>query len=194
MAVHSLRGGFWAVLLFGGIALCNPFDHLVIAAAVVPAPLSHSLDGLWKAGPGAAVAVETPFCRGRIGVQAASARFDGTAPDRPAFRTIWTWLEWSGGLRLAEALRFRAGLRLGNAYMRFEPDARFPDLGAIGESELVMGLWGRLAVRVAPAWTLRAEIGHSWMFTRSRIEMTRLRLGVAWAVPTPGWLRRFLDG
>ena len=78
--------------------------------------------------------------------------------------------------------------QLGNTLMMFDENLVYRGLGEVAESELHMGYGFRAALRVYKQVSLSASWRQITIFTRQRINLDFITVGVAVDFKTPDWL------
>ena len=166
----------------------RPFETLEVglsgAATVGEAPYTD----LWDPGLGLEGRVETPFYLGRFTVGATVAPHAALG-DVPDYLALYFFGVWSTDIDLPAGLRLEPGLQAGLFRMQFDTD----DAAAVrNEAELAAGpeLW--LSAPLAGPWRVRAGAGTVRIFTKQRIDLQFVRIGVSRTFRTPGLLEEIL--
>lgn len=131
--------------------------------------------------------VSTPFYLGRVGLGATRLEFSGEDETLPDFDMTLLFIRWNLNQPIGP-LVLTLESQLGNTLMEFEENLVYRGLGEVAESELHMGYGVRAAFRVYRQVSLSASWRQITIFTRQRINLEFITLGVAVDFKTPGWL------
>ncbi|MEL6822227.1 MAG: hypothetical protein AAFP70_10730 [Calditrichota bacterium] len=131
--------------------------------------------------------VSTPFYLGRVGLGATRLGFTGEDETLPDFDMTLLFIRWNLNQPMGP-LMLTLESQLGNTLMKFEENLVYRGLGEVAESELHMGYGFRAALRVYKQVSLSASWRQITIFTRQRINLDFITVGVAVDFKTPDWL------
>lgn len=131
--------------------------------------------------------VSTPFYLGRVGLGATRLAFTGEDETLPDFDMTLLFIRWNLNRQLGP-MTFTLESQLGNTLMKFEENLIYRGLGEVAESELHVGYGSRVTLKVYKQASLFASWRRLTIFTRQRINLDFLTVGVAVDFRTPDWL------
>jgi hypothetical protein len=82
------------------------------------------------------------------------------------------------------------GLRFGNYLMSFDDEDINPT--QVDESELGFGLNSRLEFGLSGRWNINIGIGYLVVYTKKRLELTMISIGLSYMIDSPQWLKDLL--
>lgn len=164
------------------------FESLRLDLNLVANVNRTSLHDFWKPGPGAELAVETPFYRGTIEIGIQYSRFQARQTAQPDFTALFPFLGWGLELPMTARLDWHNSGRLGSFVMGFDITG-----GGRTEQELALALRSRLAYALNDAWSLHVAAHYQVVFTHERLHLFYISGGIGRVFDMPGWLREFLD-
>lgn len=167
-----------------------PWSRLEVGVGGAATLSIGELHPLWRAGPGAALRLSTPFHLGTVGVSATRLPFRSRSAERPHFRATLAAAEWSVTPRVAGRVQALAGVQVGVLDMRFHRDG--DPIANADENELALGVQAGLTARVADRVRLRLVAGRQRVATRVPLHLSMLSAEVSYSAATPRWLREVL--
>ncbi|NNF56804.1 MAG: hypothetical protein HKN04_01045 [Rhodothermaceae bacterium] len=162
--------------------------HLGLSGAV---PMGEAYGGRWAAQPGVAVRAATWFHGGRIHVAFHLFENETLVEGLPGFLALRGELGWGVPLALPAGLRLTPSGQVGVLTMLFEGDEVVSE-ALTNETELTMGVAGRLEVPLGGAWRVFAAAEWVHVYTAVPIDLAFIQAGLSVSVSTPGWLRGML--
>lgn len=167
----------------------EPFGTLAIAAGLAATLNETYLHTLWDPRLGLTGYVATPFYAGTAEVGGTWQHY-ASRGDVPPFHSVQLYLGWGHALPLASWLAVEAGGRIGNHFMAF--DVVTEEAGVRNESELAVGVHGRLRLRMSSRWQLVASARYEHTFTRLPMRFVVASVGIERQLAAPAWWRRLL--
>ncbi|MCK4577514.1 MAG: hypothetical protein KAU50_01910, partial [Candidatus Marinimicrobia bacterium] len=144
---------------------------------------------LWAAGLPAGLSITMPFYFGEVEAGTQILPFRARHNQVPDFQTQYIFIGWGLRKSLISNLSVFGGVRLGNQLLTF---AGVPG-HAHHESELGTEASLGLAIKILSHWTLRATVRRQWIHTQVPIIFDFGSVSVSRQLPTPDWLRGFLE-
>ena len=144
---------------------------------------------------GVALAVESPFEFGILGISIDAITMHGTSSAQVPTSTKAISLDWQRRVGLTKRIDLRPGVRIGDYHMVFQ-DPRFSEPGASpdhGTEEFLIG--PRLAADVLLSSNLLVTLNGSWTYMPSAppMKITFVNLVAGYSMAMPRWLRQFIQ-
>lgn len=181
-----------AVLPLQGQPADSSFSYIKPTLAIFPTAFYHTLSPQWEGQSGAAFYLELPFYYGVVYAGLRSNVFQSELADLPDFRSTLFSLHWGKYWQLPADISFLAGGYAGSALLRFAENEFYRGLGEVTESELSLGLQGRLDWQFSNNWHLFISGDYNIIFTSERIREGVFLLGVGRKFKSPKWLQKIL--
>ncbi len=181
-----------AVLPLQGQTADSSFSYIKPTVAIFPAAFYHSLSPQWEGQTGAAFYLEMPFYYGVVYAGVRSNVFRSEMEDLPDFESTLFSLHWGKYWHLPAGASFLGGGYAGSALLRFAENEFYRGLGEVTESELSLGLQGRLDWQFSQNWHLFFSGDYNIVFTSERIREGIFLLGIGRKFKSPKWLRKVL--
>lgn len=181
-----------AVLPLQGQTADSSFSYIKPAIAIFPTAFYHSLSPQWEGQTGVAVYLEMPFYYGVVYAGVRSNVFQSEIEDLPNYRETLFSLHWGKYWQLPADISFLGGGYAGSALLRFAENEFYRGLGEVTESELSLGLQGRLDWQFSYHWHLSITGDYNIIFTSERIRSGTLLLGIGRRFKSPGWLQKVM--
>lgn len=180
---------FLLLALLPATALAQAFETVTIRGGGAVNVNENFLHVFWDQGRGGEASMATPFYLGYLEGGGAFHRYDVVSPSVPPFDAVLLYAGWGLRLDLADRLRLEAGGRLGTYRMTFD-EATFA--GVRNESELTLGLAGRVSLRLAGPVGLYAGGSYHKVYTFVRLNLWYASAGVSFRFRSPAWLKDVL--
>ena len=194
--------------IFGGVAFCliftanSPqcqaqskaaaFDSVTIGLNWLGNINRNTFHKFWKPGQGVEGYVQLPFYYGAIEVGLHVQSFDGDEKEQPDFTGILLDLRWQKEWGLFRDVSGSLGGNVGMYQMAFDSDNLFTNESHIVEREFAFGVTSGLGYAVAPNWSINVSVSFLRVYTRKRLDLVFLGVGVSRRFASPSWLREFL--
>lgn len=168
----------------------EPFDSLTVVLRGVTNVNRNLFHDFWDPGAGVELGAESPFYAGRVELGLQFQPFSARRPAQPDFLSWYAYVGWGIDARVPFGLVWYNGLRVGTYAMRFDTERVVSETRT--EQELAAALTSRLRVPLGSGWAFDGSTRYRVVFTRRRVELLFVTLGVARSFGTPGWLQDFL--
>lgn len=136
-------------------------------------------------------AVSAPFYWGRAGLGYSELDFKPKRESLPDFDMILMFVSWEA-TRDISIVSLSVGTRIGNTLMKFEENQVYRGLGEVSESELHVGVGAGLDLRFWKRLRLQTAWDRITIFTRQRITLHFISVGLSIDFNSPGWLIEIL--
>ncbi len=147
----------------------------------------------WEARPGVGARLEAPAYGGQARLALVVIPYEPAAGGLPEFVAVAPSVGWGLGAGLPGGLRLAVGPQVGVLYLRFDDDdGRFGG-NLQNETELTAGGWARVEAPLAGRVRLWAEAEAARAAFAHPATITRVAVGLAVRLDTPGWLRTVLE-
>ncbi len=171
----------------------KPFSSAQIGINYVPNAFQNSLGDFWDAGNGGEIFWEMPFYMGTVQAGGRLTSFSRKRNDLPNFHLANYYLQWGYKWSLPFHLKWFTGMRAGNSTMWFGNNAAYPSASNITESELTAGIHSYISYQFLPTWSIRICGDYLKMFTRKRVNLFYISIGIGRSLKLPDWLMKFLE-
>ena len=185
---------FLFFMLFGGTRLVRAqeantaFSTLEFRLSGTQNVHRNFLHTYWQPGIGGEATLATPFYLGFAEAGGAYHRYRLDDPAVPAFDAVLMFAGW-GLAAETNQLRLEGSVRIGNYRMSFD-ESTFA--GVRNESELALGVQGRLAVQVTGPISLHVAGSFLQAYTFLRLKLWYASAGLSYRLQTPRWAEEFL--
>ena len=203
MSVASSKSGIRilrarSVLLAGWLYLvpcifaqnsAEPFSNLDLRLGLARNVSTDPLLESWNPGIAALADASTSFYAGTITLGVRYESYTPRQENLPAFRSVFARLGW--GIRWIGPNRsiHELGVEMGNVFMVFANTYS----GTKTESELGLGLYYRLQMKVSPTVGIFVRGSYTGILTRNRLNLFHFSSGIVVETRMPAWLKRILE-
>ncbi|MDX1530857.1 MAG: hypothetical protein R3362_04965 [Rhodothermales bacterium] len=170
-------------------AAAQPFETLEVTAAGLLTATTGDFDELWEPGPGVVLRGATPFYRGHVFLGATGARHTAQDEALPDYWALHAFGGWAYAFRLPGGVEAAAGLHAGLYNWKFDSDQ---ELSAQWEAELATGLDLWASAPVGRGWRLGGGLQTARIYTRERLDLRFVHVGIGRRFAVPPWLRAVL--
>lgn len=192
--LHRAHFFLLVFVLFGGTRLgraqeaITPFSTLEFRLSGTQNVHRNFLHTYWQPGIGGEATLATPFYLGYAEAGGAYHSYRVDDPGVPAFHAMQIFAGWGLSAKYSR-LQLEGGVRIGNYRMSFD-ESTFA--GVRNESELALGVQGRLAVQVAGPVSLHVAGSYVQVYTFLRLKLWYASAGLSYRLQTPRWAEEFL--
>ncbi len=171
------------------VAESDAFSNLTLSFSIHANTNHGQFHEYWQRGRGLDLNCATPFYlgRARLGVQA--SLFEKKS-DVPEFYSLYYYLEWGFDIPLTNRIDWFNGLRSGSFAMTFDDDEI--NETQVTESELCLGISSSINAKITNQLAVNLTGSYQKVFTRKRLELTFILIGMNYTFDTPSWLREIL--
>jgi hypothetical protein len=171
-------------------ALGSAYDSLEVGAQYAVNTNRNEYHEFWDPGPGAELSMKTPFHTGNLWLGARYLDNPSTSAGTPDFQNFFFYAGWSYHVRLPWRIGLDPGFSLGIDAIVVEGE---PNTGLRTETEVGGEFFLRASYFLNDDWRLNVNgITHE-TFTRRRIRLAFISVGVSRSFSMPSWMRRFLE-
>ncbi len=168
----------------------EPFSIVELQVNMAADISQVALHQSWRPGRGAALGVLMPFYAGDFEFGGAIHRYSART-GVPGFAALWLYAGWGVHGTWRERVSISGTARLGNYRMSFD-DAESTFAGVSSESELVLGLGGGLALRLAGPVFLYGRLDRLYVQTLPSLAMWYVAAGMSIQIQAgEGWVNFF---
>lgn len=185
--------GAIAIVLVPVIAAAQspaPYSAVDVTASALRSPPRGPLAIYYTGGSGYALDLALPLPVGTATLTGASIPFHGMLDSYRDFTATEALLGWGLALPLHGRVTARAGLRAGEFMMAFDDTIITP--GLRDEKELMLGVTGEAAVRIAGPWSIAAQASWDHVHLHVPTHFLSLQAGLRYTAGLPGWVQEFL--
>lgn len=170
------------------------FSTFTLGVNLIPPPVHNSLADFWEAGYGLEGFVEMPFHWGQVQTGIHYVPYHEIAGNAgiPDFDSFLCYMQWGKELKLPHRLTLFGGVRLGISTMLFGENYLYTGSGTVTESEFTGGVNSQIAYQLHDDWRINLAANYFGIFTRKRIRLFFLSLGISLTFNSPKWLVNFI--
>lgn len=161
-----------------------------ITASALHSPPRVPFANYYSGGSGYALDLALPLPVGVATLTGASVPYRGMLDSYRNFNATEALLGWGLALPLHGRLSARAGLRAGEFMMAFDDTVIAP--GLRDEKEMMLGVTGEAALRVAGRWSLAAQASWDHVYLHVPTHFLSLQAGLRYTASLPEWVQEAL--
>jgi hypothetical protein len=165
------------------------FSTADIGLQVITSTNRNDFHQFWTSGLGADGYILTPFYQGDFQLGVRFMSFESQQSGLTDYLSTFIYFGWGMAWDLSQRFRGFAGFSVGSDQMFFELEDR---PGSKHESEAGIAVTARLSASLAGRWEVTAGGSYSEIFTRNRIRLVFVSMGISRTFDLPDWLREFL--
>jgi hypothetical protein len=182
-----------ALALVPGLAAAQssaPYSTVDITASALHSPPRAPLANYYTGGSGYALDLALPLPVGVATLTGASVPYHGMLDAYRNFTATEALLGWELALPLNGRVSARAGVRAGEFMMAFDDTIITP--GLRDEKELMLGVTGEAAVRIAGRWSVAGHASWDHVYLHVPTHFLSLQAGLRYTASLPDWVQEFL--
>jgi hypothetical protein len=162
----------------------------VLLAGAIPLDSPDELEEQWSGGAGMTAILSTPIYPGYLDAGVLLTMNKARDELTPDFLIRYLFLGWDWYVSLPGSFQGFAGVHCGNCNFLFDDtDVTDPQKS---ESEFAAGFSTGGKYSFSENWLLACNLRQTTVFTRRRIHLTHLIVGVEYRFDNPDWLRGLL--
>lgn len=144
----------------------------------------------WKPANGIEMTFRTDYYLGRLEVGYCYTKHHNLYPAQPPFASHYPFVGWINRLEIYKRLNLYAGPRIGSFFMTFDDD--HTNAEEITELELALEMVAGVEIDIYDNFAAALALKQRIIFTREKIRLTFISIGLVYEFETPGWLKGFL--
>ncbi len=145
----------------------------------------------WKPPHSFDIAFRSDFYTGNLEFGMCYADHEGIDSDMVEYASYFVYTGWIQKLSLSKRFSLFVGPRVGSYIMGLDDDHTTVE----GRTETELGLEFIIGseISISDKFGLEHSLRHRIIYTRNKIRLTFISIGLTYKFDTPGWLRKFLQ-
>ncbi len=169
----------------------KPFKTISISVNYLQNSNRNMFHRYWKPANGFDLLAGSEFYFGQIELGAQISFIRAQNSQQPDYKSIYMYLGWGLEQKLISKLFLYSGFQLGHYYMNF--DENNININLKSESEFGFGLKSGLKYFFGNNLFVTVSGRYQIIYTRHRIELSFVSIGLGRSFDTPNWLEEFLN-
>jgi len=171
-------------------AIAGPYDKSALNISYLHNTNRDLYHRYWKPAHGTDISFKSNFHFGNLEFGAGYARHEGLESETVEFSSFFIYTGWNYGLPVTDRFSLTGGARVGSFIMRFDDDLTSIE----GKTEMELGLEFMIGseIAISDRIGLNHSFRHRIVYTRNKIELTYLAIGLTYNFDSPAWLKGFL--
>ncbi|HEY7750721.1 MAG TPA: hypothetical protein VH917_00395 [Ignavibacteriaceae bacterium] len=170
------------------------FETFSFGGSYVSNVNEETLHNYWSSGSGFEGYFATPFFIGNFQVGLTYLPFEGKTESYPDFNSYLIYVQWGYRFYLPHNFSLSVDALTGIDQLDFDESAEaIISEGEIAEREIAIGLSSTISFEIVPTWNLNFLTSYQRIYTKERIDLINLSIGLSKSFDSPEWLKDFLE-